>query len=354
MTAGVLCASVRLQGRQCGLAAARAVSSTNLVPLVERVPALGIPDFFIAGPPKAGTTALHAALATHPDLFLAGVKEPKYFLCDDRPPRTFTGPGDAHSAQEWIWRRGDYEALFAAAPTGTLTGESSPFYLFDLGAQSRIWLERPDARFIVILRDPIDRAHSNWAHLWADGLEPEADFVAACRLEEVRRQAGWAPFWRYRALGRYGRQLKHLTKLFGAEQVHWLRYRDLVEDPGGSLDRICAFLGVSSGVVAHVPPANVKPYVRPSRRNQVLQSAVRAGASVGKLLPPQLWRRASVPLLRALGDQAPERPALQPHERLALLDDFRQDVALLEAITGSSFSDWLTESGRGAYSVRRS
>ena len=77
-----------------------------------------LPDFLIIGAPKAGTTALHRALLPHPELFLSPVKEPKFFLCAGAPPAGQRGPGDAHSAQEWIWRRDEYEALFAGAPDG--------------------------------------------------------------------------------------------------------------------------------------------------------------------------------------------------------------------------------------------
>ena len=72
------------------------------------------PDFLIVGAPKAGTTALHAALAQHPEVFVTRPKEPKYWLCDGAPPPSWRGPGDAHSQQEWIWRHDEYAALFAA------------------------------------------------------------------------------------------------------------------------------------------------------------------------------------------------------------------------------------------------
>src|SRR5579871_2789274 len=88
-----------------------------------------LPDFFIAGVPKAGTTALHSALARHPELYLSPVKEPKFFLTDGPPP-TEGGPGDAKTYREHVWRRQDYEALFAGAPPGARKGESTPFYLF--------------------------------------------------------------------------------------------------------------------------------------------------------------------------------------------------------------------------------
>ena len=107
-----------------------------------------LPHFVIAGAPKAGTTALHAALATHPQLYLSPVKEPKYYLTDGRPPSRDRqrGPGDAHSAQEWVWRREEYQALFDAAPEGSVRGESTPFYLHDRDAHARLVADVPDVR----------------------------------------------------------------------------------------------------------------------------------------------------------------------------------------------------------------
>ena len=188
---------------------------------------MALPDFLVIGAPKAGSTAVHAALARHPALFLSRVKEPKYFLCDDRPPARgdHRGPGDAHSAREWVWRRDRYEALFAAAPAGTLKGESTPFYLWDRRAHRRIRRLAPEARLIAVLRDPVDRAYSNWAHLWSDGLETIPDFLEACAAERDRVARGYAPFWRYQELGRYGEQLDHLLAVFPREQVHVLRYK---------------------------------------------------------------------------------------------------------------------------------
>src|SRR5215469_12290659 len=168
---------------------------------------MALPDFFVAGAPKAGTTALHAALARHPSLHLSAVKEPKFFLTDGPPPAQ-GGPGDARTYREHVWRRADYEALFDTAPAGTLRGESTPFYLYNFAAQQRIRALIPAARLIAVLRDPVERAHSNWAHLWSAGLEPIGDFVLACAEEPRRIEAGWASFWHYTALGQYGEQLE--------------------------------------------------------------------------------------------------------------------------------------------------
>jgi hypothetical protein len=129
------------------------------------------PDFIIMGAPKAGTTALHAALTRHPDVFMSDPKEPKYWMCDDAPPPHWSGPGDQHSQREWVWRRSDYERLFEPAAPSAMRGESTPFYLWHRAAQRRIAEHLPEARLIAVVRDPIDRAYSNWMHLWSDGLD---------------------------------------------------------------------------------------------------------------------------------------------------------------------------------------
>src|SRR4051794_2772330 len=87
------------------------------------------PDALVIGAPKAGTSALHAALARHPQVYASPVKEPKYYMCTDAPPRAYVGRGDAHSQQGWVWRADDYAALFGGAPEGSVRLESTPFSL---------------------------------------------------------------------------------------------------------------------------------------------------------------------------------------------------------------------------------
>ncbi|WP_426560583.1 sulfotransferase family protein [Angustibacter sp. McL0619] len=317
------------------------------------------PDFLVVGAPKAGTSALHAALAGHPDIHLTSpaaphLKEPKYYLCDDVPPPSYRGPGDAHSNREWVWRRDDYEALFAAAPEGAVRGESTPFYLWSSTARRRIVEELPGVRLVVVLRDPVDRAYSNWMHLWSDGLEPDADFLSAFRREDERVAAGWAPFWRYRGLGLYGRQLADLYSRVDREQVLVLRYRELVDAPGATLDRVSQFIGVAPGVVTRIPPDNHRPYVTPGARAALLGRAVRTGATLGAFTHPQRWRQLSRPLVRALqADRGTPRPRLQPEHRAQLLASFADDIELLEQVTGASFADWRSHDDRGSFAARQ-
>jgi hypothetical protein len=310
------------------------------------------PDFFIVGAPKAGTTALHAALARHPGLALSAVKEPKYFLCGDAPPPLYLGPGDAHSRREWVWRRDHYLALFADAPKDVVVGESTPLYFDDPAALLRIQTVKPDAKLIAVIRDPVDRAYSNWMHLWSDGLEPEADFVTAVAMEDARRRRGWAPFWRYRSLGLYGQQLEHARTLFPAEQIHVLRYRDLVDSPEQTLASVWDFLGVPSGPLPEVPRDNVKPFVPDTLRSRSIARAVRVGARFGSLGPPELWRAVEKRMLATLQSRGERRPALNPEQRRQVQGYFLDDLSLLEQLTQRDFSDWRGDTGRGDFVSR--
>jgi hypothetical protein len=260
---------------------------------------MSLPDFLIIGAPKTGTSALHRALAEHPQLFLPSVKEPKFFLTDGPPPSSGGGPGDVETWGEHVWRRADYEALFDPAPPGTLRGEGTVFYLYDRDAQKRIADLLPAVRLVAVLRDPVERAHSNWSHLRQAGLEPEADFLAACRAEDARREAGWAHFWHYVAQGRYGEQLDHLYGLFPREQVLLIRYRELRDAPGETADRVCRFLGVETGLISEVPRHNARPDVQG----------------------------------RTSGATAAERAAALPR--------FADDVPRVAELTGWDLADWL-------------
>ncbi len=264
------------------------------------------PDFLIVGAPKAGTTALHAALTRHPDVFMSDPKEPKYWMCDDAPPPHWRGPGHRHSQREWVWRRADYERLFAGAPAATARGESTPFYLWHRAAQRRIAEHLPEAKLVAVVRDPIDRAYSNWMHLWSDGLEPVADFEEAFALEHERIVRGWAPFWRYSELGRYGEQLAHLYSYLDPERVLVLRYRDIVDDPPAPWTAPAPSSASAPGRSTQIPHDNARSFVRAGPAAALLGRVVRAGAGRASSLPR---RCGAAPALRWSPGSRAGRPA---------------------------------------------
>jgi hypothetical protein len=203
----------------------------------------------------------------------------------------------------------------------------------------------PDARLIVVLRDPIERAHSNWTHLWSAGLDPISDFVRACAAEDRRVEAGWADFWHYTRLGLYGRQLEHLYSVFPREQVLVFRYKALVTDPAALLDQVCGFLGVATGIVTEIPRENVTAHPPLSGRHSSVARLLRAGSALATMLPGHTGSRITDRLERSLQDGAEARRPLTWEERRALIPLFEADVRLLESLTGDDFADWLAPRG---------
>jgi hypothetical protein len=311
---------------------------------------MALPDFLVAGVPKAGTTALHAALSSHPGLYLSPIKEPKFFLTDGPPP-TKGGPGDALTYREHVWQRDAYEALFDAAPPGTLRGEATPLYLYDPAAMPRIQALIPDAKLIVVIRDPVERAHSNWAHLWSAGLEPIGDFVSACAEEERRIEAGWASFWHYTGLGRYGEQLERTFSLFPRNQVLVLRYRLLIDSPALTLDRICGFLGTDTEVLTEIPRENVTAQPKETHLHRAVSAGLRVSDAIGRLLPGSVATPVTHRLERFLQRDRRERQPLTWEQRQALLPKFEADIRLLERTLGEDFGEWLAPRDRSGSMV---
>ncbi len=150
---------------------------------------MALPDFLVIGAPKAGSTAVHEALVQHPQLFLSTPKEPKFFLTGGVRPRRVAAPRARRRAQR------ARVGVVAARSTSSCSTPRRPARCAararrstcGAGPRTSASVQTvPDAKLIAVIRDPVDRAYSNWTHLRCDGLEPEADFVTACRKEPDR------------------------------------------------------------------------------------------------------------------------------------------------------------------------
>ena len=139
-------------------------------------------------------------------------------------------------------------------------------------------------------------------------------------------------------LGRYGEQLEHLYRLFPREQVLVFRYRDLVDRPAETLDRICPFLGVTPGLVTEIPRENVTAHPEPTLGHRLLSAAQRVSARVPGRIGAAAVRRAASSACSGGPAPASRSPGTQ---RQALIGYFADDIRLLQEVTGADFSDWL-------------
>jgi hypothetical protein len=223
---------------------------------VSAAPRGRLPDFFIAGHHKCGTTALWEMLRGHPQIYMPELKEPKFFAGDvlDRSQRR--AYGDPQTLEE-------YMALFAPAATGQLAGEASPLYLWSRTAASEIADVQPEARVIAILREPASFLRSLHLHWVLHHIETEKDFGKAIALENLRRQGHEVPrpsYWPQALLYsdhvRYAEQLRRFHAQFPPEQVLVLIYDDFRRENEATVRRVLRFLEVDDTVTIDVVDAN--------------------------------------------------------------------------------------------------
>jgi hypothetical protein len=265
-----------------------------------------VPDFFIVGHPKSGTTALYEMLRRHPQIFMCEEKEPWYFsreLVDRAPPRKpFALPESLEQ----------YRSLFAGAAPGQLAGEASTTYLWSRTAAPLIAQERPDARIVAILREPASFLHSLHLQFVEAYIETETDFATALALESERREGRriarhsyWPQMLQYAEHVRYVEQLGRYHAVLPAEQVLVLIYDDFRADNEATMRTVLRFLGVDEDVPIEAVQAN--PTVRPrSRRLHHLVHAVsvgrgpvsRAAKATLQALTPKGMRREALALVR--------------------------------------------------------
>ena len=147
-----------------------------------------LPNFLVIGAAKSGTSSLYMYLKQHPEIYMSPIKEPHFFSFDDESKMT-KGPGDPiHKA---ITNFDDYQAQFDGVTDEKAIGEASTSYLYRPEAPGRIHAMLPDAKLIVILRNPVDRAFSAYMHVVRDKRETSKDFAEALSKEESRKAAGW-------------------------------------------------------------------------------------------------------------------------------------------------------------------
>jgi hypothetical protein len=248
-----------------------------------------LPEFIIGGAPRAGTTWLYELLDRHPDVYMAKpVKpEPKFFLRDE-----LYAKGLAHYSQTW----------FAGADSGLVTGEKSTDYLESAPAAARIAHDLPYVKLVFILREPVDRAYSNYLWSRMNGLETES-FDNAIRLEE-QRERDLPERWRftrpfsYFSRGLYASLLEAYFNRFMEHQILVARFEDIRERPEELAASLHRFLGVTPrpgdvvglGVINPSVPQPGGPDVDRARR-ELAERYVEPNRRLSSLLGPSfsMW-----------------------------------------------------------------
>jgi hypothetical protein len=252
-----------------------------------------VPDFFIVGHAKCGTTALYEMLRRHPQIFMPdykkGAGKEPWFFAQDNPNAQLSGQRSVAFTGRRAMTLEQYLALFDGARPGQRVGEASTSYLWSTSAPARIAQARPDARIIAILREPASFLRSLHLQLLQNHHESEPDFRKAVALDDERRAGRHIPrhsYWPaaliYSDRVRYVEQLRRYHEAFSREQVLVLIYDDFRDDNAASVRQVLRFLDVDDTHPIEVVQAN--PTIGVRVRVDELRRALMAGR--GPLLGP--------------------------------------------------------------------
>lgn len=299
-------------------------------------------DFFIIGAPKCGTTSLYEYLKTHPHICFSKSKEPNHFSHE------FEGYRTTFSTEEYHRKEFHQCENFSG-----IIGESSVWYLYSNVAVREIHRYNPDARLIILLRNPVDMLHSLHSQMLFNQDEDIGDFEEAW-LRQGSRATGdnipaacrVAEFLQYRKIGTYGDQLERVFRYFPHEQVKVVLFDDLKEDPARIYFETLEFLGLEpdNRTDFRVENRNKSIMFEPAAR--LLQKPPAAAVSLAKILQKLTGtqRLGIHSLLQKLNtrfnSRLMQRPPLRSEFRKELAEAFSSDIEKVECLIGTDLSEW--------------
>ena len=295
-----------------------------------------MPNFLILGAAKSGTTALYHYLKQHPQVYLSPIKETEFFAFEGEE-LNFQGPKDLPRLS--ITTLEDYQAQFDSVEDEIAIGEASPVYLYSSKAPERIYNYLPDAKLIVILRNPVERAYSQFLMFIRDGREPLQDFMQAVDEEDTRIAKNWAWGWHYLRLGLYHQQLKRYVERYPQKQIKVYLYEELKSNSDGMLKDILNFLEVDN---TFIPNTSVKHNISGIPQNKLIQSWLYEKNIIKKVVKPFLPQKLRKEIFIKLKNQQKlHKPELSSEVRQQLLPFFREDILELQELIGKDLSGWL-------------
>lgn len=302
---------------------------------------MNIPDFFLVGAPKAGTTAFYHYLQQHPEVYMSPVKEPGFFAFADDPLDYRDADGNPASLCEYTITTPDaYQSLFAAAPDDALTGEATTLYLHSEEAAHRIQHARPNAKILIVLRHPVERAYASFMHCLRDDREPIRDFETALQKEEERIEQNWGFLWRYASQSFYADAVERYLRLFGEEQVRVGMFEAFTDAPIAWIQDLYRFLGCDA---SFEPDTQTRYNASGVPKNRWIDQFLGQRHPIKEIIKPLFPEALRQRLATRLRNKNLEKPCLSPAVRGRLLDRFREDIRRTEDLTRHDLSHWLSE-----------
>lgn len=312
------------------------------------------PNFFLIGTVKGGTTSLHRYLSQHPEVYLSPIKEVNYFSKDDIDPRLFAKDyrHDISVNLEKYFKGGmsypihiahitdekDYLQLFSKAEGAKAIGEMSLSYMLYEHAPQALYKTYPKAKLIAMLRNPAERAFSQYLMNLKQGKILEKDFVKEVFRDDQAPVKGWGANHQYLMIGKYYEQLKRYYALFPTEQIKIFIYDDYIANPKKIIREMFEFLGVSPEIEINMQEKSNEGGVPKMKYvNYILNQWGLISWAKNSL--PHSWRSPFKKWMYKTDKN--ELPVMTDNERQILVDYYTIDILQLEKLIHRNLKAWL-------------
>jgi hypothetical protein len=293
---------------------------------------MALPNLFIVGAAKSGTTSLHNYLHQHPDVFMCNPKEPHYLINQEI---------GINRIPVGITNSIEYADLFSEGEDKKYRGESSVMYLM----YPEIVIPKiknqfgEDSKIIIMLRNPVERAYSGYQHVKRYNVMESLSFEEALEKSENRylKNDSMTPASRYLELGNYHKQVKLFLENF--QDVHIILYEDYVKDVNMELLRVFKFLDIENRLIDTSERHMVGGWQWKNKKTKaLLMSSNRLKTLLKIVLPSQILR--TFIRKKIMEYTISKTPKINENTRKYLCKYYAQDVKKLSKLIGINLNHW--------------
>ncbi len=314
-----------------------------------------LPNFLIIGAQRSGTTSLYNYLRQHPQIFMSPIKEPRFFVFDGEE---FPSQGKDEASpsaaryqnfrQRSIWSFDDYCALFQGVRDEKAIGEASPHYLYHPRSADRIKARLPGVKLVAILRDPVERAYSNYFLSIRDNKrQVVSDFIEKAREErKLNMDNIWDGSKHYLRKGFYAAQLIRYHKVFPPNQMRVYLYEDLKSNLHNLIQDVFRFLEVDDSFIPDMSSKfSTSGQVMKNKKHLQFLSNRRWLIGLSKMMLSDEIRHEVLKKISLCINSRNEEivtPPLPPELRSELIQIYRDDILRLQDLIQRDLSAWLS------------
>jgi hypothetical protein len=305
-------------------------------------------NLFLVGAAKAGTTAFQKNLSQHPQVYFCPIKEPHYFSSDilvEHFRKDFSDRVSFNLAkylsnrplhphhQAFVKEKLQYESLFNDVENEPIIADASASYLWSVDAAKNIYNYNPQARILIVLRNPMERAFSHYLMDYKMGFS-KTSFLQSIE-EDQKKPRFWGNANLYVDLGLYSQQVKRYLDLFAKDQVLIIMHEELQTSPESVATKVCQFLNIEESSDFDLSTRhNTAKLPRNGLMTKMVNSKLARSIKSNKLM------MVVTPRISSLLFKKESLPSIQQHEKEMAFHYFEKDIEKLEHVLLVDLSHW--------------